>query len=323
MPNIKNSNPELLLKITRGNKTETIHNGWICVMDKSKKVIYKKGNINDYIFPRSSFKPIQAIPLIENNIGLSQEELAITCASHSGSERHINLLKHLLKKTGLVSSLLQCGIHEPSDEKEKQRLHKRNLPPNVLHNNCSGKHIGMLLVCKKRAWDLKTYLDPNHPLQKLIFNKVKELSETEEILTAIDGCSAPAYSLPVINTAKMFSNFTIKQEHLKIISAMRSNPYLIGAKGQIDSEIIKASNRKLISKVGAEGVIIVAYEGNAAVIKIADGSQKARSIVVLRLLTRLGWLKENQIKNSTLEKAYDLKCKNHAGKVVGEIKAVF
>ncbi len=319
----ENPKPELLLQITRGSKTETSHYGWICVIDKNKRVIYKKGDINNYIFLRSALKPIQAIPLIECDIELSSRELAIACASHSGSERHINLLKSILKKINLTTSYLQCGIHEPSDEKERERLHKTNSSPDILHNNCSGKHIGMLLVCKKRNWDLKNYLDPKHLLQKSIFNKIKELSETKDIFTAIDGCSAPTYALSVVNAAKMFLNFSGEEEYSEIIASMKLNPYLIGGKDQIDSEIIKESNGKLITKVGAEGVIVVAYEGNSAIIKIADGSQKARSIVALRLLVRLGWLKESQINNTPLEKIYDFRVKNHAGKITGEIKTVF
>ena len=321
--NIKNPEPELLLKITRGNNIETLHNGWICVLDKNKKVIYKKGNINDYIFLRSAAKPIQAIPLIDNNIKVSQKELAVICASHSGSERHIGILKALLKKHHLKLSNLQCGIHEPLDKNERNKLLKTNSQPDVLHNNCSGKHIGMLMVCKKNNWDLKNYLNPNHRLQKSILNKVKELSETKKIFTAIDGCSAPTFSLPLINITKMFSNFMLDKQYLEIINAMKLNPYLIGSEGHIDSEIIKTSNGKFISKVGAEGIIIVTYDGNCAVVKIADGSQRARSIVILRLLVKLGWLKESQIKNSPLKKIWDLKVRNHAGKVVGEVKMVF
>ena len=154
MTSIKNPRPALLLTITRGNNIETLHNGWICVLDKKKKIIYKRGNVNDCIFLRSAAKPIQAIPLIENNVKVTQKELAVICASHSGSERHINMLNDLLKEFNLSLSDLRCGIHPPLDEKERNKLLKTNSLPNVLHNNCSGKHIGMLAVCKKNNWDL-------------------------------------------------------------------------------------------------------------------------------------------------------------------------
>ena len=319
-----NPKPELLLKTTRGNNIETLHNGWICVLDKNKKVTFKKGDINDYTFLRSTAKPIQAIPLIEHKIKATKKELAVICGSHSGSERHINILKSFSKKHNLNFSNLQCGIHEPSDKKEREKLYRTNSLPDILHNNCSGKHLGMLAVCKKNKWSLKNYLDPKHPLQKEIFNKIKELSEAKKIFSAIDGCSAPVFSLPIINIAKMFSNFTsMGWVTQPIQNAMKLHPYLMGCKGQIDSEIIKASNGKLLSKVGAEGIIIVTYDGNCAVVKIADGSQKARSIVILRLLLKLGWLKESQIKNSPLEKIYDLKIKNVSGKIVGKMQLTF
>ncbi len=323
MNNNKNLNPELLIKITRGNNIETLHNGWICVLDKNKKVIYKKGDINNIVFLRSTAKSIQAIPIIDYKINVTQNELAIICASHTGSSRHINLLKKIQKKFNLNINHLQCGIHSPLDDREKKRLIKEGLFPNVLHNNCSGKHLGMLAVCKKNAWETSNYLDPKHPLQKLIFNKIKKFSEAKKIDIAIDGCSAPTFAMPIVNVAKTFSNFTNDKASIRIINAIKFNPYIIGGKGHIDSEIIKASSRKLISKVGADGIIIVAFNGNCAVVKIADGSQKARSIVILSLLKKLGWLKENDIRNSGLSKLFDLKIKNLSNKIVGEVKMVF
>lgn len=323
MNNNKNLNPELLIKITRGNNTETLHNGWICVLDKNKKVVYKKGDINNIAFLRSTAKAIQAVPVIDYKINVTQNELAIMCASHTGSSRHINLLKEIQRKFNLNINHLQCGIHQPLDDSEKRRLIKEDLPSNVLHNNCSGKHLGMLAVCKKNNWETSNYLDPKHPLQKFIFNQVKEFSEAKKIDIAIDGCSAPTFAMPIVNIAKLFSNFTNVKSSIQIINAIKCNPYIIGGKGQIDSEIIKASNSKLISKVGADGIIIVAFNGNCAVVKIADGSQKARSIVILSLLKKLGWLKENNIRNSGLNKLFDLNVKNLSNKTVGEIKTVF
>ena len=317
--------PELLLKIIRGNTIESLHYGWICVLNKDKKVTYKKGNIYDYAYLRSVAKPIQAISIIENKIKITDPELAIVCASHSGSEKHLKLLKSILRKHSVSLSDLKCGIHWPSDEKERKKLIRAHKAPMVLHNNCSGKHMGMLAVCKKNNWDLKTYLNISHPLQKLILSKMKDLSETKKIFTAIDGCSAPTFALPIINIAKMFSNFTNlenpeNKKYSRIISAMKENPYIIGGGNQIDSEIIKTSKGNLISKVGAEGILVAAHNGNVALIKIADGSQRARSIVMVRLLIKLNWLKESDIKNSNLKEIYNLEIKNLCGKIVGEVK---
>ena len=147
--------PELLSITTRGNSIETLHYGWICVLNKDKKIIFQKGNISDKVFLRSAAKPIQAIPLTECSENLTPKELAIICGSHSGSQEHINVLNNLIKKHKLQASDLQCGIHQPFDETERNRLIKQGKKPIVLHNNCSGKHLGMLLCCKKNNWDLK------------------------------------------------------------------------------------------------------------------------------------------------------------------------
>lgn len=311
--------PEPLALSIRGNTIETLHYGWICILDKDKNIIYKKGNVNEQILLRSCAKPIQAIPLVKHNIKITGKELAIVCGSHSGSKKHLKVLYGFMKTYGLYLSDLQCGIHLPYDEKEKNNLIINNLHANPLHNNCSGKHLGMLVVCKKNNWDLKNYLDLKHPLQKLILKTIEGLSETKKISIGIDGCSLPTFGLPVINIAKMFSNFSSDKQYSRIISSMKKNPFYMGSENQIDTEITKKSNGELIAKVGAEGIIVVFNDGNSAVVKIADGSPKARSIVVLKLLLKLGWLKQKEIKHSPLEEIIKGEIKNHRGICTGKI----
>ena len=322
---MKSMKPELLATIKRGSTIEVLHYGWICVLNKDNKIVYKKGNISNLVFLRSSLKPIQAIPIIENNIGISSKELAIVCGSHSGSKKHLAVLNNFMKKHKLHILDLRCGVHLPLDEGERNRLSVKNISPSLLHNNCSGKHLGMLAVCKKNNWDLKTYSNPNHPLQKAILKNMQKLSCAKKMTIAVDGCGVPTFAMPLINIAKMFSNFTsgANRRHSKIISSMTKNPEFVGGKDQIDSEIMKCSKGRLLAKVGAEGIIVVAYKGSCAVVKIADGSPRARSFVILKLLRKLNWLKESEIKNSILHEILKGKIKNHARKVVGEIKTVF
>ncbi|MBI3591661.1 MAG: asparaginase [Candidatus Melainabacteria bacterium] len=318
--------PELLAFTVRGDIVETLHEGWICVLNHNKKVVYHKGRIEDKVFLRSSLKPIQAIPVADddNKFEITSKELAVISGSHSGSKKHTELLKKFLKKNAIQLSGLKCGTHLPLDEIERNNLIRKKILPSPLHNNCSGKHLGMLYVCKKKGWDPKTYLNRTHPLQKEILNIIKKLSETKNISTATDGCGVPTFALPITNIAKMFSNFTQSKNknYHRIINAMINNPYFVGGKNQIDSEIMKASKKRLIAKVGAEGIITVAYKGNSAVVKISDGSQKIRSFVILKLLKKLNWLKENEIKNSILENILKGEIKNHAGNTVGKIKVL-
>ena len=311
--------PEILAVSKRNNTIETIHYGWICVLDKDKKIVYKKGNILNETFLRSAAKPIQAIPILDSKLNISQEELAIACGSHTGSSKHLKVLKNLLKEFNIKLSDLKCGIHSPFDEKEKIRLLKNNLRSNILHNNCSGKHIGMIAVCKKCNYDLKTYLSFNHPLQKSILKHIQELSETKEIKIGVDGCSAPTFALSIKNIGNTFSNFTYDNYYSPIVKAMATCPTYVGGENRIDTEIMKASNGKLLSKVGAEGIIIVAYNGNSLVVKIADGNQNIRSFVTVNLLLKLGWLKKKDITDTSLENISSGIIKNLAGKIVGRI----
>ena len=313
--------PDLLAITTRGNSIETTHYGWICVMDKDKKIIYKKGDITDKVFLRSSLKPLQALTVVKYIKNITDKELAIICGSHSGSKSHLLLLKAFMKKQNIQLSNLQCSSHSPFDEIEKNNLIRNTKRPSPLHNNCSGKHLGMIAVCKKNKWDLKTYIKYNHPVQKEILHNLKNLSKSKLITRGIDGCRAPTYSICVNDIANLFSNFTFLKDmnYKRIISAMKKYPYLTGGKNHVDSEIMKRSALIEIAKGGAEGIIIVAHKGNSAVVKIADGSARARSAVIIRLLVKLKWLKTHEIKNSILENILKGKIKNHAGKVTGKI----
>ncbi len=324
MPNNNFLKPESMAITKRGNNIENLHFGWICILDNKKNIVYKKGDMTDKIFLRSTAKPIQAIPIIDYKINVSLKELAIICGSHSGSSKHLRLLQELIKKDELKLQDLQCGIHFPTDEKEKLRLIKYNLKPNILHNNCSGKHIGMLSVCKKNNWSLENYLKIDHPLQKHILKSIKELSETSNISIAIDGCSAPVFALPILNAAKLFSNFTNpkKTKYSRTITAMTKYPFYMGSENQIDSEIIKASSGKILCKVGAEGVIIAAKDGNSIVMKVSDGSPKIRSIVLLNLLIKFKWLREKDIKSPTIKELLKGQITNHVGNVVGSVEVL-
>lgn len=316
--------PEIVAVIRRNSNIENIYSGWICIINDNKEIQYKKGNIKDKTFLRSVCKPIQAIPILDTNIQVSQKELAIICGSHHGNKKHLEVLKKLLVKFSVNPIELQCGIHMPFDEAEKKYLIKNNKIPTVLHNNCSGKHTGMIAVCREKNWKIQNYLDLNHPLQKSIIKTLKELSEYAEISYGVDGCGAPTFCLPILNISYLFSNFTKPKEkkHLKIIQAIKNYPFYLGGDKQIDSELIKASGGNLISKVGAGGLIVISRDGNSIVVKIADGSSLIRETTAVRLLVKRKWITLKQIKDTILEEYYYGEIKNHAGKIVGSIESL-
>lgn len=321
MSNKFNLEGDLLAITTRANTIETIHYGWICIVSKNKEIAYKKGDINNYVYLRSAAKPIQAIAVLENEIKLNKKELAIICASHSGSRKHRTVLKKLMNNNNINLSHLQCGIHAPFDDTERNYLIKHNLNPDPLHNNCSGKHLGMLATSQKNNWGIKNYLSINHPIQTINLKNIQELSETKKIKIGVDGCGVPTFALPVINIAWLFSNFSQEKNKIykEIITAMCENPFYAGGKDQIDTLIMEASKGRLLSKVGANGIIIVAWNGNTLVVKIADGNSQVRSFVAINLLVKLKWLKIADIQNPSLNKILEGKITNHSGKNVGEI----
>lgn len=296
--------PEILAISTRNSLIENIYYGWICLIDKNKKVLYKSGNIKDKTYLRSVAKPIQALPLLDSNIKISEKELSIICASHSGSKQHLKVLEKLLSKYKLKTSDLKCGTHYPLDSNEALKLRKSNKKPSTLHNNCSGKHIGLITTCKKNNWSTKNYLSTNSKIQKKILHYLQNLSEYKQIEIGIDGCGVPTFNMPIRNIGILFSNFTSIEntKYKKIINAMKNHPYILGGKNRIDSEIISASKGSLISKVGAGGLIIVSKDGKSLVVKIADGNMDIRSIVTLRMLLKLKWLTKKDLKNTPLEK---------------------
>ncbi|MBI1859080.1 MAG: asparaginase [Candidatus Melainabacteria bacterium] len=320
MPNTPK--PKLLAITCRGNHIENIHYGWICAYDIKKGIILKKGNIHDYTYLRSTAKPIQAIPLVKKERNITLKELAVICGSHSGSKHHISILKKLLRKYKINEKELLCGTHTPLDQKSNYELMRKNKKPTVLYNNCSGKHIGMLITCKKAGWKTKDYINPKHKLQQEIISYIKHLSGTKKINLATDGCSAPTFNMKIIDIAKLFTNFNTAEDPAfkKIIKAMTTYPFLSGGKGYIDTAIMKASRGKILAKVGAAGLIIAISNGKALVVKVADGSQHIRTLVTISLLKKLKWLSNKELESKELKTLTSLTIRNHRKLKVGKIK---
>jgi len=322
---------ELLLKVKRGKLTEREHFGFLILVDKKENIISKKGNYEDNsFFLRSCAKPFQALPVITSGtyskFNFTPAELAVICSSHTASKEHLLLIKSILKKIGLTEKNLQCGTHDPIDTETKNYLIKRDLKASPIHNNCSGKHSGMLAVCKAMNWDINAYLDFDHPLQKHYIEIIKKLCNIKEsIELSIDGCGAPVYGMPFYKMGFGFLKLFLSQEAELIKKAFIQHPTVIGGNGRLDSEIIKASHGKLIAKVGAEGLCIVVNpkEEQALVVKIMDANIPARSIVAIESLRQLGWLSSKEIETIEISNLYDLKVKNLNGIQVGEVQPVF
>ena len=270
-------------------KIEHIRDG---LVEEFHEGVLQVGTVSDDKTPyylRSCAKPLQASLLIDNGIDLLPEELALCCGSHAGEDCHIEVARRILNKIGLDESYLKCGTHAPLSRTKQDKMLISGEKAGSIHNNCSGKHIGFLAICKKNGWDLDTYYEPEHPLQVAVKNKINELCEvTEEYPVTTDGCGVPILSMPLANMVKGFVN--LNKNYPDIIKAIRQYPYIFGGENRTDTEIIQKTDN-LIAKVGAGGLCVVlntkTNEGFA--VKINDCSYDARRIAVFETINKSGW----------------------------------
>ncbi|CCY24976.1 putative asparaginase [Brachyspira sp. CAG:484] len=289
------SAPELLVKYIRDGLVEQAHFGFVLVSDKTH-IIDRNGEPNNYPFYlRSCAKPLQASIIIDYGMdikyNMTEEEIALCCASHAGEKIHVETAVNLLKKIELDESYLQCGLHKPISKTEQERLLLEGRKENIFQNNCVGKHIMMLALCKMNNWDLASYEDAQHPLQLAIKKRISELCELKkEYPVTKDGCGVPIMSMPLENMAKGYLNLFCNPRYEKIKRAFLNCPYIIGGENRLDTKVIENSG-KLIAKVGAGGLCIVVNTETeeALVVKICDCDMKARELVVLDSLKNLHW----------------------------------
>ncbi len=210
-----------MVEVTRGQRVESLHRGAIAVVDSRGRLIASLGNPKEPVYLRSSAKPIQALALVCSGAAdafkLTDEELAVVCGSHSGEPRHVELVQSVLRKAGLKVSDLQCGAHPPFDPASRRALAQAGEEPSALHNNCSGKHAGMLAAAKHLGLPTATYLDSRHEIQVAIRGLLAFLAgmDPEEVGLAVDGCAAPTFLLPLRSFALAMARMAAAGENLE------------------------------------------------------------------------------------------------------------
>ena len=201
----------ILCKIHRGDFIESIHVAYAVVVDGKGEIVYSSGDPHYLTCVRSALKPFQASAAIKEGatkaVSFTPEEIALMCASHNGEDIHVNTAKSMLDKIDYETSYYECGTHFPYDKESRVKLIQNEENSSALHNNCSGKHAGMLCLAKYLQVDPKGYTDPGHKVQQLIMKQVKRFSELDQFPMAIDGCSAPVPFLPLFNIALMYQKF--------------------------------------------------------------------------------------------------------------------
>lgn len=328
---------EPLVVLTRTEKVESIHKGYICITDANNSVLYNLGDPDAQVYMRSSAKPFQALPLVYSGalkrFDISLKELAIICSSHSGEDFHREAVSSILNKIGMSEDDLDCGVANPYNQDMINELIRRNERPSQLYNCCSGKHAGMLALCKYYDFPAEGYTLPEHPVQQLILDTLSELLEcsAHDIKTGIDGCGIPSFMLSLRQASFLYAQLAQGGEGngkyanclAEISKAMTSYPRMINGDKEFCTDLISNSDGKVIGKVGGEGIYcIAALEKKLGVcIKIADGNERGVYPVAIHILRQLGVLNDFAVKK--LEAWAYPPVKNHKGKVVGYTLPVF
>ena len=315
----------------RGKKVESTHQVKALVTSVDGKVLLSTNNDNEYFFPRSSIKIFQAIPFAMSNAiknyKLNNKHIALACASHKGEKFHIKELKKWISKINLKTKNLQCGIHAPLDKRASEKIIYSRKKINELHNNCAGKHLGMLTSCLVNNQSITNYLDYNHVHQKnirKIFNKFTE-SKLSKKNFSLDGCSAPQYSFKIKSISKALNNliksyknnYDYSDQVRTLVNSILENPKFIGGTVSFDTKVIKASKGRIFCKSGAEGVFLFVDFQNeiSGVIKITDGNERAIPIAILNIFKKFKVMSKVELKN--LEKKEKFELKNHAYRNIG------
>jgi L-asparaginase II len=262
---------EPIFQLTRGDIVESLHFGAIAVVEASGKLVASYGDPRLVTFTRSSAKPLQALPFLENggmpHFGLTLQEVALICASHSGTDEHLAVIRSIQAKTGVHESDLMCGTHIVYDRKTAEAMRQRGEAPTPNRHNCSGKHTGMLAYARMLGLmpdpQALSYIDPQHPVQRNILATLAEMSDLkpDEIHIGIDGCSAPNFALPLQSTALAFARLCqpddLPEKRAKvcrlITKAMLTFPDMIGGPDNFDTFLMQAAQGRVICKGGAEG----------------------------------------------------------------------
>ena len=298
------ANP-VLVEVTRGDLVESVHRGSIAIAEADGAIAFALGDVETPVYPRSSLKPIQALPLLESGaaeaFGLSDEDVALACASHSGEPMHTTRVAAWLERIGCTVDDLACGAHPVRYEPVWEAMVKRGEAPTRIHNNCSGKHTGFLTVA--RHWDIATagYEKHNHPVQRAVAKALGDLSGIGgELPWGVDGCAAPNFALPLSGFARALAKLAApaglaapraKAAH-RIVHAMTAHPELVSGTGRACAVLMRAGKGRAAVKTGAEGFFaaMIPELGFGIALKIDDGAGRASETTMAAILDRFGLL---------------------------------
>lgn len=326
----------LLAEVLRGGRVESSHVGRAVVVDSDGDVLWSLGNVETPVFPRSTVKALLALPFVESGaaerLGVTQEELALACASHNGEQRHADVADSLLTRAGRAVTCLECGVHWPTYDAAARALAADGNGPTALHNNCSGKHAAMICTACDQGLDPAGYILPDHPVQREATDILAMLTGTahNEQNRGIDGCSMPTYAIPLRALATGFARFgsgthtsdgrTVAATKLR--EAIAANPFMVAGTGRFDTRIMEHFRTRVFCKMGAEGVMVAALPelGLGLALKADDGGNRAVEVAVTTLLQRFGASLWSQQDEAFMSEQTNYTLRNWNGLAVGSMQ---
>ena len=300
---------EPLIQRTRGGTAECVHFGAVAVVNLRGQVTAHVGDPGYVTFTRSTLKALQALPFVQGGgpayFGFTQPQIAMLCASHGGEDMHVQAAEDMLAKAGLTYKVLRCGCHVPSHFGATQCPVPAGLAYDERHHNCSGKHAGFVAHCVQHGLPVDGYIDPGHPLQQSVRQAVAQAvgMPPDAMPMGIDGCSAPNYAMPLSRLALGYARLASRDadtpfgdSFVQLADAMTAHPEMVSGTGRNDLAFMQAGRGDWVTKVGADGVQVVASRerGEAFAIKISDGDKPALFAATVEVLDQLGWLDDTQ-----------------------------
>jgi L-asparaginase II len=329
--------------VTRSGLSESLHNGLVVVADSNGAVQLSSQSleVDRPVFMRSSCKPVQAMALLESgaadHFDLTEPEIAVACASHNGEPDHVSTVQKMLDKGNLSPDQLLCGKHAPYHVPEHETMLKEGRTFNNLHSNCSGKHTGMLLVCKFKGWTTEGYTEPDHPLQQYILQIMSEFAGTtpEKIPLGVDGCTATNFALTLQQMATLFARLATPSYWLnkgdivrgsavrRVTRAMMAHPFMVSGTGRNDKDLMETASGRVFSKVGAEGIWCLGFpeKGVGLAIKIEDGNPRPINVIAIEALRQASLLTDEEIELFAEKQVTPIR--NMRNMIVGEIRPDF
>jgi L-asparaginase II len=273
-----------LAYLTRAGIIESRHHGLVCLTGPDGKLIQEHGNSRKLIYPRSAVKPLQALAMRRAGLNLSGAQLAMSSASHQGTPEHTAIVLSILEDAGLSESDLMCPVAWPGNPAARAAAGNETRAA----FNCSGKHAAFLATCVKNGWDTKTYLQPEHPLQKLIVEVIEEFSGEKIPLSTFDGCGAPLHLMSLQGLSRAIGKFA--ETETEIRDAMLANPWVVDDRGASDTLVME---KGMLAKIGAEGVFVIGLtSGHGVAVKVADGSMRPAGLSAIKMLLNNGLLEQ-------------------------------